>query len=244
VLKNLTAIFKAKARQAFSVKEREDFRSLYTDPPIPYAGTYPEVPKPEPRLSPTLLAARWVSHDLYGENMPRVASDLLEFGFNTPSMRRLAGEMQVNCSADVEVLVGRMFRELSVPYPISETQAKTIFTRQVAREVIAGERNAWAAASHLEIVVWGWEAESPDLQALFSLNDEIDWDTAYRRPLPTLTSELIGVFARLGARADGEKRPLRSGLLEGEGWIADDFNGPLPDDLLAQFEGRDEPPAE
>jgi hypothetical protein len=28
------------------------------------------------------------------------------------------------------------------------------------------------------------------------------------------------------------------GALEGQGWIADDFDGPLPDDLLAQFEGR------
>jgi prevent-host-death family protein len=35
-----------------------------------------------------------------------------------------------------------------------------------------------------------------------------------------------------------EKRPLVFGLLEGEGWIADDFNAPLPDDILAGFEGR------
>ena len=35
-----------------------------------------------------------------------------------------------------------------------------------------------------------------------------------------------------------EKRPLVYGLLEGEGWIADDFNDPLPADLQAAFEGR------
>ena len=35
-----------------------------------------------------------------------------------------------------------------------------------------------------------------------------------------------------------EKRPLVYGLLEGEGWIANDFNDPLPDDLQAAFEGR------
>ncbi len=34
-----------------------------------------------------------------------------------------------------------------------------------------------------------------------------------------------------------EKRPIVYGLLEGEGWIADDFNAPLPDDLQAAFEG-------
>jgi prevent-host-death family protein len=35
-----------------------------------------------------------------------------------------------------------------------------------------------------------------------------------------------------------EKRPYKLGLLEGKGWIADDFDAPLPDDLLAQFEGQ------
>ena len=35
-----------------------------------------------------------------------------------------------------------------------------------------------------------------------------------------------------------EKQPIVFGLLEGEGWIADDFNAPLPDDLQAAFEGR------
>jgi prevent-host-death family protein len=35
-----------------------------------------------------------------------------------------------------------------------------------------------------------------------------------------------------------EKRPIQFGLLEGKGWIADDFDAPLPDDILAGFEGR------
>ncbi len=43
--------------------------------------------------------------------------------------------------------------------------------------------------------------------------------------------------ARLTA-VNTEKRPLVFGLLEGEGWIADDFNDPLPEDLQAAFEGR------
>jgi len=44
--------------------------------------------------------------------------------------------------------------------------------------------------------------------------------------------------ARLTTLKD-EKRPLVYGLLKGEGWIADDFNDPLPDDILAGFEGRE-----
>jgi len=36
-----------------------------------------------------------------------------------------------------------------------------------------------------------------------------------------------------------EKHSFVFGLLEGEGWIADDFNDPLPDDIQAAFEGRE-----
>lgn len=43
--------------------------------------------------------------------------------------------------------------------------------------------------------------------------------------------------ARLTALKE-EKLPVRFGLLEGKGWIADDFDAPLPDDVLAGFEGR------
>ncbi len=35
-----------------------------------------------------------------------------------------------------------------------------------------------------------------------------------------------------------EKRTINFGALKGKGWIADDFDAPLPDDLLALFEGR------
>jgi prevent-host-death family protein len=35
-----------------------------------------------------------------------------------------------------------------------------------------------------------------------------------------------------------EKRRIIYGLMEGEGWMADDFDGPLPDEILAGFEGR------
>jgi prevent-host-death family protein len=34
------------------------------------------------------------------------------------------------------------------------------------------------------------------------------------------------------------KRPIQFGALKGKGWIADDFDAPLPEELLAQFEGR------
>lgn len=44
--------------------------------------------------------------------------------------------------------------------------------------------------------------------------------------------------ARLTSLATKEKRLIRFGALEGQGWIAEDFDAPLPDEILAQFEGR------
>ncbi|KFG95437.1 hypothetical protein GQ56_0120300 [Burkholderia paludis] len=32
--------------------------------------------------------------------------------------------------------------------------------------------------------------------------------------------------------------PVRFGVLQGQAWIADDFDAPLPDELLDAFEGR------
>ncbi|ADW71602.1 hypothetical protein [Granulicella tundricola] len=179
----------------------EDFTGLYTKPPTSSATKFPGVPAPDVALAPSLLAARWVSHDLYGEEMPGIAADLLEAGFDTPAVRRLAGETQVNNSADAEPLVSRMFRELGIPPSLGQQEAKLIVSRQLAREVIAGWRNAWATASHLEIVIWEHLPPNADLSAIFQINGEIDWDAPYRRSLPDLSAALLEAFADLGTMA-------------------------------------------
>ncbi len=54
-------------------------------------------------------------------------------------------------------------------------------SRQIAREVVAGTRNAWTAASRLEIVLWNWIPETPALETIFTINDEVNWGIPYRR---------------------------------------------------------------
>lgn len=44
--------------------------------------------------------------------------------------------------------------------------------------------------------------------------------------------------ARLIAIQNKQMRMAGFGALKGKGWIADDFDAPLPDEILAQFEGR------
>lgn len=183
---------------------REDFMDLYTKPPSSVAATYPDVPTPDPPYSPYLLAARWQTHDLYGEDMPGIAVDLLEAGYDTSSIRRLAGEMNVTSTSDVEPLVQRIFREFAIRYPLSDTQAKLIFSRQIAREVIAGVRNPWAAANKLEISIWGWRAPNPVLGAIFGINEAIDIEPKYRPTIEALRDELFDSYASLARLTDLE----------------------------------------
>ena len=44
-------------------------------------------------------------------------------------------------------------------------------------------------------------------------------------------------MARL-SRIEGVKKPIRFGLLKGKVKVAEDFDAPLPDDVLSEFEGH------
>ena len=225
------------------VKKTQDFRTLYSDPPVSFADHFPEVPQPDNDLAPQLLAAHWAVHDLYGNDMPAIAANLMEAGYDTPALRRLAAEINIDHSEDIEELVAKVFKDLSVQYPLTEDQANYVFTRQVAREVIAGKRNAWAAASYLSKRLWGRSVNDPNIELIAELLDSLDWDDVNYDRLPQKTQELIQAYARLGTLTDREKPRYRLGLLEGKGgWIADDFDDPLPDELQAYFDGRHHDP--
>jgi hypothetical protein len=195
-----------KLRSRFRVKESQDVRTLFTDPPISFAAEFPDIPKPGSALSPPLLAARWTLHDLYGEDMPAIAADLLEAGYDSPSLRRLAAESMIERSGDVEKLVAAVFRDIHAPYPISKNEAYLILSQQIAREVISGQRNPWAAASNIVIAICGWKFDHPLVGALSELLDRLDWDSFNNDELPQMTSELIETFALLAAQTEPEKR--------------------------------------
>ena len=100
--------------------------------------------------------------------MPAIAADLLEAGYDTPSLRRLAGETLIRCSADAESLVKSVLRELGVTYPLSDRQARLLAARQVAREVIAGKLEPWTAAYRIEGSGLQMDSEESELENIFN----------------------------------------------------------------------------
>ena len=204
MLKKLMGIVGGMAKEELSAHEPESFLKLVLQEPRCYSADYPNVPLPEPWPSPRTLAAEWTRGGLHAEDMPELAARMLEAGVDTPAVCRLAGEMRVGCRADVEELVGRMFRELGVLYPMQEEEALLAYSRQVAREVIHGKRDAWLAASELERGFWPHRHENPEIRALSELLDAYDWNAVNEGRLAALTAELIGIFARLSGRTEGD----------------------------------------
>ena len=68
-----------------------------------------------PHLDPFLLASRWTCGDLLPENIVQTAVELIEVGYEEPSVYRLAAEDKVYSRDQVEILVQRMFSALRVP---------------------------------------------------------------------------------------------------------------------------------
>jgi hypothetical protein len=180
-----------------------DVSSVFEEPLESYAKLFPEVPLPDPEHSPSMLAARWVSHDLWVEDLPRVAADLLELGYDTPSLRRLAGELALSSSFEAEPLVALVFKELGVQHPLPQIESKLTISRQIAREVIAGKRNPWASGGYLERVIWRtWVAPGP-LPQIFYLTEQLHYEPMYRRDISELKAELIEKYAELASLTDG-----------------------------------------
>ena len=58
----------------------------------------------------------------------------------------------------------------------------------------------------------------------------------------TIARAGVPVARLVAVKPEGKKRPL--GFARGQIWIADDFDAPLPDDLLKEFYGGEIPPVE
>lgn len=188
-----------------TAKEPLDLVELRLDDPRPWVGSYPDVPAPEPKQSLQMFVARFVCGDIYGEDTPSLAADLLESGYDTPSLRRLAGETRVHCNADADELMDRISREAGLPVPFPLRHARMLVARQIARKVIVRECDLWSGVRDLKDV-WGWreQTEIEDVNAILRAADEFVWDPEEQRYRPVVDADLLDTFARLARLTDAQ----------------------------------------
>jgi hypothetical protein len=199
----LKRLFRRNARSARD--GASEIVELHLKESWPWVGRYPDVPPAEERLSLEMFVARFVCRDIHGEDTPSLAADLLEAGYDTPSLRRLAGEMHVENHADASEYVDRIAHEAGFPVPFPLRKAQMLVTRHLARKVIAGQLDPWRAAGDFERT-WGWRAdpEQPDVKLILVAADEFIWDQEAQRFRPVVDADLLDAFARLARLTDEE----------------------------------------
>jgi hypothetical protein len=88
-------------------------------------------------LDSKLVAARWYLGELSGEEMPGIACQALELGYDGKNLRRLAG-LTSPAIRDITEIVDAALRELGVQAPITKRDAALWMAKRVAGEIIEG----------------------------------------------------------------------------------------------------------
>jgi hypothetical protein len=119
------------------------------------------IPKEQWKEQPLeVLAALWAVDEIRSEELPPLAADLLEGGYDGKYLRRLAGEMVAGTRADVAGLAAKAFAELGVLEPISVTAANRLLTRYFAEKVL--NRQLDPAKAVLKIAyLHDWDHQGP-----------------------------------------------------------------------------------
>jgi hypothetical protein len=109
---------------------------------------------------PEVLAALWAVDEIRSEELPPLAADLLEAGYDGKYLRRLAGEMVAGTRADVADLADKAFAELGVLEPMSVTAANRLLTRYFAEKVLNRELDPAKAVRKIAYL-HDWDHQAP-----------------------------------------------------------------------------------
>jgi hypothetical protein len=99
-------------------------------------------------FSAQLIQARWEFDQLPSEELPRLAQDALELGFDGKCTRRIAGLIQPN-RADLQPLMAGFLAELGIMTKLSREQAGLELARLVAQAIIEGKITPYEGASFI-----------------------------------------------------------------------------------------------
>ncbi len=98
-------------------------------------------------MNPKIIAARWALGQLPSEQLPRIALQWLEAGWDSPTLRILAGETNPIMS-EVGPMFNDVLEELNISLPTS-TEAVARLVSEVAQQIVDGAVTPYDGASQI-----------------------------------------------------------------------------------------------
>lgn len=109
-------------------------------------------------FSPQLVHARWEFGLLPNEELPRLAQDVLEIGYDGKYTRRIAGLIQPNWF-DLQPLIAGFFAELGIEASLTQEQAGRVLALLIAQAIVEGRVRPYEGARFIAYEVannlWG-----------------------------------------------------------------------------------------
>ena len=122
-------------------------------------------------LDVQLIAARWYVEELSGEEMPGLACQALEQGFDGRNLRCLAG-LSGPARRDVAPIVDGALQELGVQTPITKRDAALWMARRVAAQIIEGQIQPYGGACRIWLS-YGFGAQELERWSRLVVNFEV-----------------------------------------------------------------------
>jgi hypothetical protein len=131
--------------------------------------------------------AEWYERHTVSQNLPELATDALVAGWDTQSLRVLAGESPNAFPHDLGDLFARALKELERPV-LSPAQARSAFARYLAWLTVTERVSPLDGAKRIERIHVCEHPELPELAYMSGLVDE--WEGEWGRPRPEVEEEI------------------------------------------------------
>jgi hypothetical protein len=135
--------------------------------------------RPADNAPPAVLLARWLLGEVRPESVPAICTDLLLAGYDTPSLRVLAGLTKAELER-VRELLPQLFNELGLERP-TEVAAAWRVAQQTAQELLADRLAPYDAARSIGDLGTRFAPLFPLLNHFIGLWSEWDDDARHRK---------------------------------------------------------------
>lgn len=137
------------------------------------------------------MLARYVVKQVHDEDLPGIAADALEAGYDSPTLRRLAGFEDMLDYLTLRRLLKQSLEELNITLPSYE-QGAMIHARSIAREVLEGRLTPLQGAEHFARHF----CEMEEFYVFVGLDDQYGFDEYNRE---SIIQNIIDEFRKLVA---------------------------------------------